>query len=128
MFFKLLILGVIAGVGVYYYDLNSAETHLKEALFSSIDTENRCSVNHESMCKYFMTIKLGSGGRDQMFYKFQVPWNYYHKKNKDGQLEGTKYSVMFKEKKILPPRIVGLEPKFQAKLDKELEAMRDSDM
>lgn len=128
MFFKLLILGLIAGAGVYFYDMNSAEQQIKDAVFSSMETDNRCKMNHESMCKYYMTVKLGTGGRDQQFYKFQVPWDYWHVKNKDGKLKGTKYKIVYKLKKILPGRILGLEPKFQAKLDKELEKMRDNDM
>lgn len=121
MFFKLLILGIIAGAGVYYYDLSSSQVVLKEAVFSSLETENRCKNNHETMCKYYMTIKLGSGGRDQKFYKFRVPWQYFHIKNQDNGLKGTKYRVEYKEKKILPARILGLEPKFQEKLSKQIE-------
>lgn len=130
MFFKLLLAGIVVGVGVYYYDLNTAQKVIKDAKFSSIETDTRCQNAHETMCKYYLTVKLGSGGRDQTFYKFEVPWNYYHiEYKKEGKpLTHEHFRVIYKMKKILPARIIGLEPKYQAKLDKELVTQRDNDM
>lgn len=116
MFFKLLLFGIIAGVGTYYYDLNSAEKKLRDAKFSSIETESRCRQNHESMCKYYMTVKLD--GAEKLFYKYRVPQAYYHGSREE--IQQRRFQVMYKEKKIFPARIVGLPPKQQADLDQIL--------
>lgn len=118
MFFKLLMVGIILGVGAYYYDMNSAETKIHDAEFSSRETEMRCENQHESMCKYYMTVKLP---REKLFYKFRVPLSFFHAKTVE-QLKSRKYPVMYKSKKIFPARIVDLEPKFKAQLEKELSA------
>lgn len=120
MFFKLLLVGIIIGVGAYYYDLNSAEKILRDAEYSSRETEVRCRNNHESMCKYYMTLKLD---QEKLFYEFQVPMEYYHGK-KEEELKRQKYPVIFKQKKIFPARILDLEPKLRAKIDKTLEEQK----
>jgi len=120
MFFKLLLVGLIIGVGAYYYDLKSAETLIRDAEFSSRETEMRCRNNHESMCKYYMTVKLP---RENLFYEFQVPIDYFHGKTEE-DLKRQKYPVTLKQKKIFPERIIDLEPKFRAKIDTTLEEQK----
>ncbi len=116
MFFKLLLVGIIIGVGAYYYDLKSAETIIKDAQYSSRETEVRCRNNHESMCKYYMTLKLDS---EKIFYEFQIPLEYYHSKT-DEELKRQRFPVKLKQKKIFPARILDLEPKLRTKIDEKL--------
>lgn len=115
MFFKLFIIGVIAAAGAYYYDKESAPTVLKDAKYSSIETENRCKNNNESMCKYYLTVKLES---EKLFYKVQVPYYYYHKMR--NELKDRKFPVVLKQKKIFPARIVDVNPKLRKQIDEEL--------
>lgn len=114
MFFKILMLGVVLGVGAYYYDQSSAVKTIKDARFSSSETENRCRQNHETMCQYYMTVKLEQP--EKLFYKFRVPSALY--KRPPEELKERRFRVLYKEKKIFPASIVGLEPKFQAEIDK----------
>ena len=115
MFFKLLMIGLVAAAGAYYYDKQNAPTVLKDAKYSSMETESRCRSNHESMCKYYMIVKLES---EKLFYKVQVPPNYYHAMRE--QLQDRKFPVILKQKKIFPARIVDVNPKFRKLLDEEL--------
>lgn len=105
----------MATAGAYYYDKENAPTVLKDAKYSSIETENRCKDNHEAMCKYYLTVKLES---DKLFYKFQVPPNYYHLMR--AELKDHKFPVIVKQKKIFPARIVDVNPKLRKLLDEEL--------
>jgi hypothetical protein len=115
MFFKLLMIGLVVAAGTYYYDKQTAPTVLKDAKYSSIETENRCKNNHESMCKYYMTVKLD---REKLFYKFEVPQSYYHVLR--DQLRDRKFPVVLKLKKIFPARVVDVNPKLRKLLDEEL--------
>lgn len=119
MFFKLFMIGLVAAAGAYYYDLKNAPTILKDAAYSSIETESRCRQNHESMCKYYLTVKLE---RDKLFYKFQVPYNYYHAQALRDQLKNRRFPVVLKEKKIFPARILDVNPKLRKELDEKLKA------
>lgn len=113
--FKILLLGIVLGVGAYYYDLNSAPQKLRDAKYSASETEARCRQNHETMCQYFITVKLEP---EKLFYKFRVPSSVY--KSPPDELKERRFRVMFKEKKIFPASIVGLEPKYQQELDKAI--------
>ncbi len=115
MFFKLFMIGLIVAAGAYFYDKQNAPTILRDAKYSSIETENRCKNNHESMCKYYMTVKLEP---EKIFYKFQVPWSYYHQLRE--QLKERKFPVVLKQKKIFPARIVDVNPKMRKLLDEEM--------
>lgn len=120
MFFKLLTFGLLIGAGVYYYDLNKAETELRDAKFSAIEAgEERCRRMHETMCKYYMTIKMGEG-RDVKFHKFRVPPSFFHGKQEDLKVE--RFTLVWKKKQILPGRIVGLEPAYQKELEEQILA------
>lgn len=121
---KIFLALIIAGIGAYYYDLNSADTKIVKGKFSSFDTEHRCKQNHESMCKYYLIAKIGSG-KNSKFHKFRVPMDYYHGKMAD-QIKTNPIPLVMKEKNIFPARLIGVEEKFQKKVDKglakELEA------
>lgn len=118
MFGKLLMLGIVLGVGAYYYDLNTAEKKLYDARFDNIDTEMRCRNNHESMCKYFVTVKLEKP--EKLEYKFRVPRIYFHQIKAEG-LKERRFPVLYKAKKIFPATILGLKPEFQKEIDKQIE-------
>lgn len=115
MFFKLLTIGFILGVGAYFYDLNTAETKLRDAKFKTSETDIRCRNNHETMCQYFFTVTLMP---ENLEYKFRVPNSLYRQGIERQQ--STRYTVRFKQKKIFPATILGLEPKYQAELDKKI--------
>ena len=115
MFFKLFMIGLIAAAGAYYYDKQNAPTVLKDAKYSGVETESRCRSNHESMCKYYLTVKLES---EKLFYKLQVPPQYYHAMR--DQLKDRKFPVILKQKKIFPARIVDVNPKLRKQIDAEL--------
>lgn len=117
MFFKLFMIGLVAAAGAYYYDLKNAKTILKDAVYSSIETESRCRQNHESMCKYYLTVKLD---REKLFYKFEVPSNYYHDRAFKEQVKNQRYPVVLKQKEIFPARILDVNPKLRKALDETL--------
>ncbi len=117
MFFKLLLAGLVAGAGAYYYDLKKAPTVIKDAKYSSIETESRCRQNHESLCKYYLTVKLEA---EKLFYKFQVPYSYYHRMNRE-DLKKQRFTVVVKQEKIFPERILDVHPKMRTVLDEALE-------
>lgn len=117
MFFKLFMIGLVAAAGAYYYDLKNAKTILKDATYSSIETESRCRQNHESMCKYYLTVKLD---REKLFYKFEVPYNYYHDSGLKEQLKNQRFPVVLKQKEIFPARILDVNPKLRKVLDETL--------
>ncbi|MBF2055249.1 MAG: hypothetical protein IGS03_17510 [Candidatus Sericytochromatia bacterium] len=120
MFFKLLTFGLLIGAGVFYYDKSKAETELRDAVFSAIEAgEDRCKKMHESLCKYYMTVKLGEG-RESKFYKFRVPPSYYHRKQEE--LKAQKFTLVWKKKELLPGRILGLEPEYQTEVDGLIES------
>lgn len=116
MFFKLLMIGLVAATGAYFYDLEKAPRVLKDAKYSSIETENRCKNNNESMCKYYLTVKLE---REKLFYKFQVPQQYWHQFKEE--LKDRRYPVVLKQKQIFPARIIDVNPELRKQLDKQLE-------
>ncbi|PKL78172.1 MAG: hypothetical protein CVV27_03760 [Candidatus Melainabacteria bacterium HGW-Melainabacteria-1] len=117
MFFKLLTLGVVIGVGAYYYDLNTAKKVTRDAQYASRETETRCRNNHETMCQYFLTVKLERP--EPLTYKFRVPMMYYHQIPIE-EIKNRRYPVTYKEKKIFPATITGLAPKFQEEIDAAL--------
>lgn len=119
MFFKLVLFGLVAGTIAYMYDQNTAPKQVFEAEYQSIETEGRCQNNHESMCKYFLTVALEDP--EKLTYKFRVPLTYFHKMSQE-ELKSRTYSVVFKEKKIFPATILGLEEEYQAELDEEISA------
>jgi len=120
MLFKLITIGIVVGGGVYFYDLKKSETELQDARFVIVEAgEDRCKRTHESMCKYNMTVKLGDG-KDSKFYKFRVPWNYFHQRQEE--LKEERFTLIVKKKKILPERILGLEPKYRQELDEAIAA------
>lgn len=114
--FKLLMLGIVLGVGAYYYDMNTAPKKVRDATYSSSETDIRCRNNHESMCKYYITVKIES---EKLFYKYRVPSSIYRSAASE-EGKQARYRVMYKEKKIFPAAIVGLEPKMQAAIDKSI--------
>ncbi len=120
MFFKLFMIGLVAAAGAYYYDLKNAPTVLKDAVYSSVETESRCRQNHESMCKYYLTVKLD---REKLFYKFQVPPAYYHGGAKE-QLKNQRFPVVLKQKEIFPARILDVNPKLRKQLDEQLSTQK----
>lgn len=120
MFFKLLTFGLLIGAGVYYYDKSQAETELRDAAFSAIEAgEDRCKRMHESLCKYYMTVKLGEGA-DAKFHKFRVPPSFYHRKQEE--LKAENFTLVWKKKEILPGRILGLEPEYQTYIEEQIAA------
>ena len=119
MFFKLVLFGLVAGTIAYMYDQNSAPKHAYDAEFDSIETEMRCQNNHETMCKYFLTVKLEE--HEKLTYKFRVPFSYFHNMSQD-ELKARVYPVEYKEKKIFPATIMGLEKEYQAELEEEIAA------
>ena len=114
MFFKLFMIGLIVAAGAYFYDKEYAPTVLRDAKYSSIETANRCKDNHESMCKYYLTVKLEP---EKLFYKFRVPLSYYSARE---QLKDRRFPVVLKQKKIFPARILDVNPKLRKLLDEEL--------
>lgn len=118
MFFKLILFLVVAATATYYYDQNTAEKKVIDAEYVSMDTDFRCKQSHESMCKYFMTVKLP---RENLTYTFRVPQVYYHAWTVD-QRKGRRYPVIYKAKKILPAAVLGLAPKFEAEIDPLIKA------
>lgn len=107
---NLFLLGIVGGVGAYYYDLNAAKRITVKAEIVNIDTELRCRYNLESMCKYFVTAKIK---KENLEYQFRIPPSYYYQKHFQ---TGQSVKVILKTKKIFPMKIMGLDPK----LDKEL--------
>lgn len=117
MFFKLILFGLVAGTIAYMYDQNTAPRHVYDAEFQSVETEDRCKNNHESMCKYFLTVKLEDP--EKLTYKFRVPLKYFHSMSQE-ELKSRVYPVEFKEKKIFPAAIVGLEKEYQTEIDEAI--------
>ncbi|HEY9838912.1 MAG: hypothetical protein ACAI44_07010 [Candidatus Sericytochromatia bacterium] len=103
----------VIAVGAYYYDLNSADKKTLDAEYVKRETEDRCRKQHESMCKYFLTVKLP---KQNLEYTFRVPRVYYHGTEVE-VLKARRYPVIYKVKKIFPAAILGLTPKYQAEID-----------
>lgn len=118
IFRNLFFIGALAGIGAYYYDMNSAPRILKDARLTVIEAETRCRYNHESMCKYNAEVEYRYKG-ETLHYKYRIPGEYYHSKTyqKDMIIQ-----VRIKDKKIFPPRIIGLTPQAQKKIDEMLAA------
>lgn len=110
---KLVVAGIVVGIGAYFYDMNTAKTHLKDAVVVQIETEDRCREHHESMCKYYAKVLLK---REKLEYKFRIPFQYYHTTDMKLNLND-RVPVVLKEKKIFPARILDLAPKYKAKLE-----------
>jgi hypothetical protein len=111
---KLVVAGIVVGVGAYFYDANTAKTRIKDAYIVSTETEQRCSGHHESMCQYKATVMLKP---EKVSYSFRIPYQYFH----EGQTKlkpKDRVPVVVKDKKIFPERILDLAPKYKIKLEK----------
>ncbi|MEZ0372596.1 MAG: hypothetical protein ACAI44_26125 [Candidatus Sericytochromatia bacterium] len=113
MFWKLVMFGIVIGVGAYYYDLNTAPKKVMDAEYVSMDTDIRCRQHHESMCKYFMKVRILG---NKMEYTFRVPRMYYHGMDDAGR-KARRYPLVFKSKKIFPEAILGLAPKYEKEIE-----------
>lgn len=116
MFFKLLMFAVVVAAGAYYYDLNTAEKKIVSAEYASKETEDRCRNMHESMCKYFMTVKVP---REKLDFTFRIPNALFRMPVES--LKARQYPVQLKMKKLFPMRVLGLAPKFEAELEPQIK-------
>ena len=107
---SLVMFGLVAGVGSYYYDASYAPRITVKAPVTELETDIRCRQTHESMCKYFATVLV----KPNLTFTFRIPQSYYHQNIY--KVKETNVPVVVKQKKIWGPRILSLEPKEDKKV------------
>lgn len=116
MFFKIILFGIIVGASAYYFDLNSAPKKIMDAQFSKMETEDRCRQMDESMCKYYMTVKIPE---NKLEYTFRIPNGYYRMGPE--AMKDRRFPLQVKTKKIFPEAVLGLAPKLEAEIAPQIK-------